>query len=66
MLADPRCFSRKCKHLIGVVQFGEEDEALERPACAAFPNGIPREIAYGNNKHLKPFPGDNGIQFERE
>jgi len=33
--------------------------------CAAFPDGIPNEIAYGKNKHAKPFPGDHGIQYEK-
>lgn len=32
--------------------------------CAAFPNGIPNAIIFGENKHFKPFPGDHGIQFE--
>lgn len=33
--------------------------------CRAFPDGIPKEIWSGQNKHNKPFPGDHGIQFER-
>ena len=33
--------------------------------CVAFPDGIPYEIWIGDNKHTKPYPGDNGIQFER-
>ena len=32
--------------------------------CAAFPNGIPSEIANGQLLHIKPYPGDNNIQFE--
>lgn len=34
--------------------------------CAAFPaaDSIPLEIWRGDNKHLRPFPGDNGITFE--
>jgi len=34
--------------------------------CEAFPNGIPEEIAMGGNPHKRPYPGDNGIQFEKK
>ena len=61
----PRCFSRRCVHFSGFYQ-PRGTEQGERPACVAFPNGIPSEIAYGKNNHTKPFPGDNGIQYEKE
>lgn len=34
--------------------------------CDAFPSGsgIPQEILMGRESHIKPVPGDRGIQFE--
>jgi len=34
--------------------------------CAAFPNGIHKEIVNGEVLHYEPYPSDNGIQFESE
>jgi len=65
MLQEPKCFIRKCKHYLGVIQ-PDGTEMTETNYCEAFPENIPNEIAYGNNSHTKPFPGDNGIQFEEE
>jgi len=65
MLAEPRCFTRKCKHFLGATQ-GKDVELGEWVNCKAFPDGIPTEIAYGDNLHLEPFPGDHGIQYEKE
>jgi len=64
MLAEPKCFTRNCVHFEGVKSDSEEDESGQRCVCAAFPDGIPDEIAYGDNLHLTPFPGDNGITFK--
>ena len=65
MLAEPRCWTRKCKHYIGVIQ-PDGTEMTETNACKAFPNGIPSEIAYGNNLHLKPLKDQgNDIVFEK-
>lgn len=36
------------------------------PTCKAFPEGIPNEIFWGSVYHIKPYPGDNGIQFEQK
>jgi hypothetical protein len=63
MLPEPNCFRRRCVHYIGVFQ-KEGDEKTERHICRAFPNGIPTEIAFGENLHAAPYPGDNGIQYE--
>lgn len=66
MLLEPECFKRKCLHYLGVKQDNEE-ESTERNICDAFPDGIPDEIAYGDNKHLKPLEGQgNQIVYEGE
>lgn len=44
-----------CRHFTRV--YGKRE-------CRAFPEGIPMEIWMGENPHTKPYPGDNGIQFE--
>jgi len=62
VIEEPKCFTRKCKHFVGVDQ-PDGTELTERVVCKAFPEGIPDEIAYGENLHLKPFPGDGGIRF---
>jgi len=65
MIAEPRCFTRKCKHYIGVIQ-PDGTELTEVNNCKAFLKGIPVEIAYGNNRHLKPLKNQgNDIVFER-
>lgn len=65
MLAEPKCYTRKCKHYEGVKWFGDE-EISENNFCPAFPNGIPYEIAYGGNKHLEKHPDQKtDITFEK-
>jgi len=64
MLAEPKCFTRSCKHFLGAYQPDKTEES-EIVICEAFPAGIPDEIAYGNNKHLTPYPGqENKIVYE--
>lgn len=53
MIAPPQCFLRKCSHYIGIISDSLGDEISERPACTAYPNGIPDDIAYGNLLHLE-------------
>lgn len=65
MLDEPKCYTRDCKHFIGVEGGCCEDH--EYVVCEAFPEGIPDEIAYGNNEHLIPFKGQtNKIVYEKE
>lgn len=49
-----QCQERKCKHYLG------------NDKCLAFPEGIPDEIAYGDNPHTAPYPGDHGIRYEKK
>lgn len=66
MILEARCSKRDCIHYLGVhytdVAIGEASEAH---FCDAFSKVIPGEISFGSNNHLSPFPGDNGIQYER-
>lgn len=52
MLAEPTCWTRECKHYIGVIQ-PDDTEMTETNSCKAYLKGIPNDIAYGNDKHLK-------------
>ncbi len=56
MLGVPKCWDRKCKHFLGVLQPDGTEES-EVNYCKAFKKGIPDEIAYGDNPHLVPLPG---------
>ena len=56
MIREPNCSIRRCKHFTGVKSVSTDTDAVV-PVCPAFPNGIPNEIAYGNNKHSTPLPG---------
>lgn len=47
-----------CKHFDASVR--------DRNLCDAFPNGIPGEIAYGQDNHYAPYKGDHGIRYEPE
>ena len=50
MIRTPNCFKRECKHFLGVSQ-PDGTELTERVVCKAFPDGIPAEIAFGDNLH---------------
>jgi len=56
-----------CKHIRGVVQTRPMVDGVEADcgfACAAFPKGIPDEIAEDEFDHRQPFPDDQGIRWE--
>jgi hypothetical protein len=65
-IVKPKCWIRECKHFRGIAEKKKGDPLSAFFVCDAFPEcpGIPEEIAYGKNLHLKPFPGDKGIRFE--
>jgi hypothetical protein len=52
-----KCYERRCKHFQGT--------AMGHDFCAAFPDGVPDEIAHGENQHTAPLQDQgNGIVFE--
>lgn len=51
----PVCFG--CAHFRGA--------SKGKIRCLAFPDGIPVEFGKKGVTHDKPYPGDNGIRFER-
>jgi hypothetical protein len=65
MIQAPKCWERGCIHYKGLIQ-PDETELSQRPVCTAFPEGIPIEIAYGDNEHMEAVEGDHGIRFERD
>jgi len=69
MITPPNCYKRNCKHFLGVHNDSDPfDESAEVVNCLAFPEGIPDEIAYGVDKHLKKVKGQVGkfVFEERE
>jgi len=64
MIQEPNCYTRECKHFMGIAGDKEPDQHF---ICKAFPDGIPDKIAYGDNLHLKPLrKQDNNIVYTRE
>ena len=55
MLAPCKCYERQCKWYVGIIQ-PDGTEMTETNMCGAFafPDGIPNEIAYGDDKHNIP------------
>jgi hypothetical protein len=70
-ILEPRCSVRRCKHFLWTKPYpGDEMKPFPRfiNICEAFPypKGIPDEINSGKNDHTTPYPGDNGIRYERK
>jgi hypothetical protein len=66
MIDEPNCRKRECKHYIGIIQ-PDDTERSERPACSAYPDGIPEDIAFGNSLHKNPRKDQNNkIVFEKK
>lgn len=65
MLMNFRCFERKCIHFLRIEQRDGTEES-EQVVCKAFPDGIPDEIAFGNNLHKEKYPGQkNDYLYEK-
>lgn len=66
MLKEPSCNKRKCKWFLGVQQ-PDGTEENEHVFCVAYPEGIPDDIAYGDDLHMEVREDQsNTIVFEKE
>lgn len=64
MLAEPNCFTRNCRHYWGHTRSFDPEGPIQ--TCAAYPAGIPDEIAYGDNEHADIQEGQFGTYvFEK-
>lgn len=59
MIIGCKCLVRECKWYIRPVG----DKGIH--VCQAFPQGIPDEIANGDNLHTEPYPEDGGITYKK-
>jgi len=65
MLATCKCYTRQCRNYQGIIQ-PDGTEMSETNSCLAFMEGIPDDIAYGDNPHDKPTKEQvNVVVFEK-
>ncbi len=70
LIGPSRCFERECRYLTGIIDVPNLaadciTDGAHRWACPAFPDGIPDDIAYGDNLHERPDPRQEGaLVFE--
>lgn len=68
MLVVANCYTRKCKHFVGVKSDAtpQNPEMNERYYCKAFSDRIPSDIVGGKNLHETPIKGQkNNIVYEK-
>lgn len=64
---EPNCSRRKCVNYIGLRELVEGDPSTSKYICVAFMFGIPDDIAYGDELHLKSLKNQhNDIVYEEE
>lgn len=66
MMEEPNCSKRGCKHWLGFLDPTGQGVEGTVPFCVAFPDGIPDNVAWGDNPHTRPIDGDGGTRFEKE
>lgn len=55
------------QHLCTICRRFDRDAARRgRWECDAFPQGIPEPIRHEHVLHTAPYPGDHGLQFEKD
>ena len=51
MVDIPKCFKRECIYYLGVLTPDQDDERTQVPHCAAYLEGIPEDISFGDDLH---------------
>ena len=64
MTTSGRPFCWPCRHYRPSGEYRSPEVGMSIGVCAAYPQGIPAEIAVGLVDHREPHDGDNGVRFE--